>query len=84
MYVYNASDIPWCCLFPYSFIGKSLAWYVELPPRSISNFSELGEKFTKQFFAQAIFTTTSDFFLSIRKKPHESARDYTARFNQAS
>lgn len=82
MYIYNASDSTCCLLFPSSLTGKALAWYVHLPPRSISSFNDLGEKFTKNFLAQAIFIPTSDFLFSVQQKPHEFVRDYTTQFNQ--
>lgn len=47
MYVYNASDNICCRIFPSSLIGKALAWYAHLPPRSISSFKDLGRNLSK-------------------------------------
>lgn len=50
MYVYNASDSTHCRLFPSFLTEKDLALYAHLPPRSITSFKDLGEKFIQTFF----------------------------------
>lgn len=49
MYVYNALDNTCCRIFLSSLNRKSLAWYIHLPPRNITSFKDLGEKFIQNF-----------------------------------
>lgn len=54
MYVYSASDST-CCMFPSSLKGRTLAWYVYLPPRSIKSLRDLGKSLFKTSFPNLFF-----------------------------
>jgi hypothetical protein len=71
-----------CRAFPLTMAGSARDWFRKLPPRSISNFDDLGRIFLTQFMAGVMRKKPAGSLICIRQGPKELLKDYLTRFNQ--
>ena len=56
-------------------------WFSSLPPRSISTFKELGEKFVSHFKSSITYKKTFITLMFIRQRQDKPLREFMIRFN---
>ena len=79
----TAPDAVKCKAFPIYLEDVALLWFTRLPPRSISNFKELSERFMNQFRLHARKSKNVIELSRIKQAPGESLKSYLYRFNLA-
>ncbi|KAJ1700969.1 hypothetical protein LUZ63_000748 [Rhynchospora breviuscula] len=81
MLITGASERTMCLVFPTRLEGIAWDWYAQLPPRSVSSYKDLTNKFLKRFAnVRAPLKTCMD-LMSVRQHPNEHTRDYLDRFS---
>jgi hypothetical protein len=70
-----------CRAFPLTLLGNAQDWFKKLPPRSISDFDDLGKVFLTQFLVGRIRRKLAGSLMSLHQGPNESLKDYFKRFN---
>ncbi|RDX99077.1 hypothetical protein CR513_17926, partial [Mucuna pruriens] len=83
MYISGGDDRLSCKLFPGTLRGVVLQWMMNLPPRSISTFSDLANVFLSQFAANKPKRLEVADLFDIKQAVGESLKSYMARFNDA-
>ncbi|XP_043694089.1 uncharacterized protein LOC122644770 [Telopea speciosissima] len=71
-----------CRAFPSTLKGVVRQWISRLPPRSISNFTDLGRAFLAHFVSSRVHKKTVANLLAIKQRPDESIRGFLTRFNK--
>lgn len=77
------TDAMMCRLFPSTLEDASTDCYEELPPRSISSFDMMVEKFVKYFSIQKKRKKEVDALQDIVQKKGERLTEFLRRFNHA-
>ena len=73
-------DLLLCKVFPASLKGPALAWFHELPRRSIDSFSELWAAYVSQYLCSVRQKGNINSLQTIFKQDDESIRDFTRIF----
>ncbi|XP_043701470.1 uncharacterized protein LOC122651944 [Telopea speciosissima] len=71
-----------CRAFPSTLKGAARQWFSRLPPRSLSNFTDLGRVFLAHFMSSRVHKKTAMNLLAIKQCPDESIRGFLTRFNK--
>ncbi|GAB2277325.1 hypothetical protein Dimus_039227 [Dionaea muscipula] len=83
MQLFGVEEVIMCRAFPSIFKGATRQWFVFLPPRSVSRFSQLRDAFTGQFASSCIFSRVAPSLFSDQQRPDESLIAFMTRFNMA-
>ncbi|XP_057444607.1 uncharacterized protein LOC130736846 [Lotus japonicus] len=84
MVISAASDAVKCRMFPSTFKGTTMEWFITLPRGFITNFREFSSKFLVQFSASKLKQITIDDLYNVRQMEGETIKQYVARYNAAS
>ncbi|XP_057444372.1 uncharacterized protein LOC130736573 [Lotus japonicus] len=84
MVIRAASDAVKCRMFPSTFKGTAIAWFMTLPRGSITNFRDFSSKFLVQFSARKTKQVTIDNLYNVRQSEAETLKQYVKRFSAAS
>ena len=82
MYDQDVDDATYCCYFPATLKGVLQSWFNSLPPRTITRFQDLANKFVGQFIASQKERTTSIHLSKIKQGPQESLAEFVKHFHQ--
>ncbi|XP_043721123.1 uncharacterized protein LOC122668649 [Telopea speciosissima] len=82
LFFQGASDAIMCRAFPSTLKGAARQWFSRLPPRSLSNFTDLGRAFLAHFMSSRVHKKTAANLLAIKQHPDESIRGFLTRFNK--
>ncbi|XP_043699992.1 uncharacterized protein LOC122650662 [Telopea speciosissima] len=77
-----ALDAIMCRAFPSTLKGAARQWFNRLPPRSLSNFTDLGRAFLAHFVSSRVHKKIAANLLAIKQRPNESIRGFLTRFNK--
>ncbi|XP_057444364.1 uncharacterized protein LOC130736565 [Lotus japonicus] len=84
MVISVASDAVKCRMFPATFKGTVMAWFITLPRGSITNFRDFSSKFLVQFSTSKTKQVTIDDLYNVRQSEGETLKQYVKRFSAAS
>jgi hypothetical protein len=71
-----------CKAFPLTLTGVSKDWFIDLPPKSLGTFKELGRLFLTQFLATRKRKKSTTCLLTLCQGKEESLKDFMLRFNR--
>ncbi|XP_043720936.1 uncharacterized protein LOC122668436 [Telopea speciosissima] len=71
-----------CRAFPSTLKEAARQWFSRLPPRSLSNFTDVGRAFLAHFVSSRVHKKTATNLLAIKQQPEESIRSFLTRFNK--
>ncbi|KAL0312892.1 UNVERIFIED_CONTAM: hypothetical protein Sradi_5688500 [Sesamum radiatum] len=77
---YDLSDAAYCKVFRTTLSKRVLAWFNQLPARTISSLEQLTQRFLHYFSMNKRVPKTAVFLFTIRQKENEPLRDYVQRF----
>ncbi|XP_015963927.1 uncharacterized protein LOC107487744 [Arachis duranensis] len=83
MYLADASDATRCKAFPTTLTKAAMKWFDSLPPRSVTSFDDLLQKFLMRFSIQKDKVNHAPSLLGVKQEVGEPLRDYMERFNKA-
>ncbi|GKV11390.1 hypothetical protein SLEP1_g22653 [Rubroshorea leprosula] len=83
MQAQNASDALMCKIFPSTFRGNARTWYYNLPPRSISSYTEMASTFATKFSSRRLIRKTTSKLMRVKQRDGESLKNYMSIFNDA-
>ncbi|XP_057441159.1 uncharacterized protein LOC130733102 [Lotus japonicus] len=84
MVISAASDAVKCRMFPATFKGTTMAWFMTLPRGSITNFRDFSSKFLVQFSASKTKQVTIEDLYNVRQSEGETWKQYVKWFSTAS
>ncbi|XP_057444384.1 uncharacterized protein LOC130736588 [Lotus japonicus] len=84
MVISVASDAVKCRMFPSTFKGTAMAWFMTLPGGYITNFRDFSSKFFVQFSASKSKQVTIEDLYNVRQSNGETLKQYVKRFSTAS
>ncbi|XP_043725633.1 uncharacterized protein LOC122672201 [Telopea speciosissima] len=82
LFFQGAFDAIMCRAFPSTLKGGAQQWFSRLPPRFLSNFTNLGQAFLAHFVSSRVHKKTAANLLAIKQRPDESIRGFLTRFNK--
>ncbi|XP_043696600.1 uncharacterized protein LOC122647213 [Telopea speciosissima] len=82
LFFQGASDAIMCRAFHSTLNGAAWQWFSQLPPWSLSNFTDLGRAFLAHFVSSRVHKMTTANLLAIKQCPNESIRGFLTRFNK--
>ncbi|KAL0303157.1 UNVERIFIED_CONTAM: hypothetical protein Sradi_6183800 [Sesamum radiatum] len=77
---YDLSDAAYCKVFRTTLSKRALAWFNQLPIRTISSLEQLTQYFLHHFFMNKRVPRTAPFLFTIHQKENDPLRDYMQRF----
>ncbi|KAL0457906.1 UNVERIFIED_CONTAM: hypothetical protein Slati_0417800 [Sesamum latifolium] len=80
---YDLSDAAYCKVFRTTLSKRALAWFNQLPARTISSLEQLTQRFLHHFSMNKRVLKMAVFLFTIRQKENEPLRDYMQRFMEA-
>lgn len=81
MSLFTSNDALLCKVFPASLGDEALYWLnSQLPPRSITSFSQLCEAFMSRFVTSDTTEKETNHLLALKQRPDETLRQYASRF----
>ncbi|GKV21495.1 hypothetical protein SLEP1_g31472 [Rubroshorea leprosula] len=83
MQAQNVSDALMCKIFPSTLRGNARTWYYNLPPRSISSYTEMASAFATKFSNIRLIRKTTSELMRVKQRDGESLKNYMSRFNDA-
>nr|KYP44995.1 hypothetical protein KK1_033456 [Cajanus cajan] len=78
--LYTNENVILCRVFPTSLKGSTLAWYTQLPTRSVDSFNTLVRRFTAQYATSRPHHITSAALAGLRQGDDEPLRTFMERF----
>ncbi|KAK4389925.1 hypothetical protein Sango_2329500 [Sesamum angolense] len=76
----NISDATYCKLFRTALSEKAIAWFNQLPPRTVEAFEQLLQRFLNHFVIKIRYPKT---LFTIVQREREGLREYVQRFSEA-
>ncbi|KAL0289947.1 UNVERIFIED_CONTAM: hypothetical protein Scaly_2687700 [Sesamum calycinum] len=78
----DISDATYCKLFRSTLSGKALAWFNQLPPRTVEVFEQLSQRFLHHFAINKQYPKTASYLFTIVQREHEGLREYIQRIEE--
>ncbi|KAK4383621.1 hypothetical protein Sango_2757800 [Sesamum angolense] len=60
-----------------------MAWFNQLPPRTVEAFEQLSQRFLHHFAINKRYPKTASYLCTIVQREHEGLREYVQRFSEA-
>ncbi|KAL0444272.1 UNVERIFIED_CONTAM: hypothetical protein Slati_2149900 [Sesamum latifolium] len=60
-----------------------MAWFNQLPPRTVKTFEQLSQRFLRHFAINKRYPKTASYLFTIVQHEHEGLREYVQRFSEA-
>ncbi|XP_020992665.1 uncharacterized protein LOC110278762 [Arachis duranensis] len=83
MYLADASDATRCKAFLTALSKAAMKWFDSLPPRSVTSFDDLSQKFLMRFSIQKDKVKHAPSLLGVKQEDREPLRNYMEMFNKA-
>ena len=80
MKAYRPDEMLYCNVLPTYFDGPALAWFNQLPPRSVWGWEQFVEMLVSRFYSSTYFQKSPDSIMNLRQRRDESLMSFYNRF----